>query len=51
MRVHQDVSKQFMSALQLPKASWRARAGWWLLLNVLRLPGAARLLAVLRSRS
>lgn len=40
-----------MGALPLPTASWRARAGWWLLLNLLRLPGAARLLQWYRSRA
>jgi len=40
-----------MAALPLPRASWRARAGWWLLLNLLRLPGAARLLLWYRSRA
>jgi hypothetical protein len=39
-----------MAALPLPTASWRTRAGWWLLLTVLRVPGAARLLQWFRSR-
>ena len=48
---HRDVSREFMGALQLPRASWRARSGWWLLLNLLRIPGMARLLERLRSRA
>jgi len=46
-----DVSAKFMGALPLPRASWRARLGWWLLLNLLRLPGAAPLLQWYRSRA
>jgi hypothetical protein len=48
---HRDVSREFLAALQLPQASWRARSGWWLLLNLLRIPGAAQLLQWLRSRA
>ncbi len=48
---HRDVSREFMDALQLPQSSWRARGGWWLLLNLLRVPGAARLLRWLRGRT
>ncbi len=48
---HRDVSREFLGALPLPQASWRTRAGWWLLLNLLRIPGAVRLLRWLRSRA
>ena len=45
-----DVSREFLGALPLPSPSWRVRAGWWLLLNLLRVPGAVQLLRWLRSR-
>ena len=48
MQEPQDVSRTFTAALTLPRATRRARAAWWLLLNLLRIPGAARLLARLR---
>jgi hypothetical protein len=48
---HRDVSREFLGALPLPQASWRARSGWWLLLNLLRIPGAVQLLRRLRSRA
>ena len=51
MPTQRDVSDRFLGALPLPRASWRARTGWWLLLNLLRLPGAARLLQWYRSRA
>jgi hypothetical protein len=43
-----DVSRTFTAALPLTPVSLRARAAWWLLLNLLRIPGAARLLVKLR---
>jgi hypothetical protein len=46
-----DVSREFLGALSLPSAPWRTRAAWWLLLTVLRIPGAARLLQWLRGRA
>ena len=50
VHIHRDVSGAFMGALTLPTASGRARAGWYLLLNLLRVPGMARLLEKIRSR-
>ena len=50
VHIHRDVSGAFMAALTLPSASARARGGWYLLLNLLRLPGLARLLEILRAR-
>ena len=50
VHIHRDVSGAFMGALTLPTASARARGGWYLLLNLLRLPGMARLLEMIRSR-
>ncbi len=50
VHIHRDVSSAFMGALTLPTASRRARGGWYLLLNLLRLPGVARLVAMIRVR-
>jgi hypothetical protein len=50
VHIHRDVSSAFMAALTLPTASARARGGWYLLLNLLRLPGMARLLEMKRAR-
>ncbi len=50
VHIHRDVSSAFMAALTLPTASGRARSGWYLLLNLLRLPGVARLVAMIRVR-
>ncbi len=50
VHIHRDVSGAFMTAVTLPGASARARGGWYLLLNLLRLPGMARLLDILRVR-
>ena len=48
---HRDVSREFLGALPLPQASRRALSGWWLLLNLLRIPGAVQLLRRLRGRA
>jgi hypothetical protein len=50
VHIHRDVSGAFMGALTLPTASARARGGWYLLLNLLRVPGMARLLQMTRVR-
>jgi hypothetical protein len=44
VHIHHDVSGAFMGALTLPTASGLARCGWYLLLNLLRVPGMAGLL-------
>jgi hypothetical protein len=46
--VHRGVPTAFARALPPVVAPWGARAGWVLLLNVLRVPGMARLLQQLR---
>jgi hypothetical protein len=51
VQVHRGVGAAFALALPRFAAPLPLRAGWWLLLNLLRLPGAARLLGWLRSRS
>jgi hypothetical protein len=50
VQVHRDCSAAFAAALPGQVAPWTARAGWWLLLGLLRLPGMARLLHRLRNR-
>ncbi len=50
VHIHSDVSAAFMGALKLPTASAHARGGWYLLLNLLRVPGMARLLEKFRGR-
>ena len=50
-QVHRGVGVSFAGSLPKISASWSTRAGWWLLLNLLRLPGIARLLRALRARS
>jgi hypothetical protein len=50
VHIHRDVSGAFMGALTLPMVSARARGGWYLLLNLLRVPGMARVLEKLRGR-
>jgi hypothetical protein len=49
-QVHHGAAAAFAGALPRFDALLRVRAGWWLLLNLLRLPGMARLLGWLRSR-
>jgi hypothetical protein len=50
VHIHRDVSGAFMDVLTLPTASARARGSWYLLLNLLRVPGMARLLEKFRGR-
>lgn len=50
VQVHRGAAAAFAAALPRISAPWRTRAGWWLLLNILRLPGTARLLQSLRAR-
>jgi hypothetical protein len=50
VQVHRAAANAFAAALPRIRAPWTTRAGWWLLLNLLRLPGMARLLQSLRAR-
>ena len=50
VQVHRDAGSAFASALPRIRAPWTTRAGWWLLLNLLRVPGMAPLLRRLRAR-
>ena len=50
-QVHRGAAAAFAGALPKIPAPWSTRAGWWLLLNLLRLPGMAQLLRILRSRN
>jgi len=50
VQVHRDVGDAFAGVLPRFGVSWRVRLGWLLLLNLLRVPGAARLLGRLRAR-
>lgn len=49
-QVHRGAEAPFAGSLPQISTPWNARAGWWLLLNLLRLPGMARLLRVLQAR-
>jgi hypothetical protein len=48
VQVHRGAAAAFAAALPRIEAPWTTRAGWWLLLKLLRLPGMARLLRRLR---
>lgn len=50
IQVHRRPDAAFRRALPPLAVPWSTRAGWFLLLNLLRLPGMARLLRRLRSR-
>lgn len=50
VQVHRDVAAAFDEVLPRFGVPWSARLGWLLLLNLLRVPGAARLLGRLRAR-
>jgi hypothetical protein len=50
VQVHRGAAAAFAAALPRISAPWTTRAGWWLLLNLLRLPGMAQLLRSLRAR-
>ena len=49
VQVHRYPTAAFARMLPRISAPWTTRLGWWLLLNVLRIPGAARLLHRLRT--
>ena len=49
IHVQRDVSAAFAAAVPPSRASVTSRAGWMLLLNLVRVPGALRLLQRLRS--
>jgi hypothetical protein len=49
VQVHRDATAALASALPPQPLPWTTRAGWWLLLLALRLPGMVRLLQWLRS--
>ena len=48
VQAHRDATAAFASVLPRFDVPWRVRVGWLLLLNLLRLPGAPRLLQWLR---
>jgi len=50
VQVHRVPEAPFRRALPPFAVPWATRAGWFLLLNLLRVPGVARLLGRLRSR-
>ena len=50
VQVHRGAALAFAHSLPQVAVPWRVRAGWWLLLNLLRVPGMARLLRNLRDR-
>jgi hypothetical protein len=50
VQVHRTPAAAFAGALPRISAPWMTRVGWWLLLNLLRLPGVARLLGRRRAR-
>jgi|SRR5271170_2726329 len=49
VQVHRDATVALARALPPQPLAWTTRAGWWLLLSALRLPGMVRLLQWLRS--
>jgi hypothetical protein len=49
VQVHRDVAAAFDAVLPRFGVAWSVRLGWLVLLNVLRVPGAARLLGRLRA--
>ena len=50
VQVHRHPQAPFRRALPPFAVPWRMRAGWFLLLNLLRVPGMGRVLRRLRSR-
>ena len=50
LHVHLPMAREFFGAVPAAEATVRARCGWALLLNALRIPGAAWLLNKIRSR-
>jgi hypothetical protein len=49
VQLHREVAREFFRAVPPPRVPRSTRLGWALLLGLLRFPGAARLLAKLRS--
>jgi hypothetical protein len=47
-QVHRDSAAAFFGAVPPPRVPLRLRLGWWLLLTVLRIPGAAGLVSRFR---
>ena len=50
IHIHRPAADRFFAAVPGAERTLKARLGWALLLNLLRLPGAARLLTIIRSR-
>jgi hypothetical protein len=50
IHLHRPAADRFFAAVPEAQRTLKARVGWALLLNLLRLPGAARLLTLIRSR-
>ncbi|HEV7432061.1 MAG TPA: hypothetical protein VGN77_03395 [Steroidobacteraceae bacterium] len=50
VQIHRDAAAAFATALPRIAAPWTTRVGWWLLLNMLRVPGMAQLLRRRRAR-
>jgi hypothetical protein len=48
VQLHRDAAVEFFRAVPPPRVPSRVRLGWWLLLSLLRLPGAASLLRIIR---
>ena len=49
VQVHRGAAAQFAGALPTISAPWTTRAAWWLLLQLLRLPGMVYVLRRLRA--
>jgi hypothetical protein len=50
LQLHRDVGRPFFKAVPPLSVPFARRAGWTVLLSVLRIPGAARLLMALRGK-
>lgn len=50
VQVHRSAAAAFAEALPRITAPWTTRAAWWLLLNLLRVPGTASLLRRVQGR-
>lgn len=48
VQLHRDAAAEFFGAVPPPRVPLRVRLGWWLLLWLLRIPGAASLLRMIR---
>lgn len=51
VQVHRPAAAAFEAALPRNPAPWSVRAGWFVLLNLVRVPGMARLLQKIRGHS